>query len=232
MIDIITFYLGGRDKYLTSNMTAAIVAKIYSEVPITHHLILQGCEDPDLPSSHINSGHVKIHRWEENIGLGLGLERIKSELTHPYCMKLDDDAKILDPEQFAIHFEAIVDIAPDMVWSPYPVGLIGNPGGVHTNPKQHTTHYSDSTDTWYTFRMVPHIGGFARISPTQYILDCPFPDDRSDTASGAEDGVFSTWCKNNGVPMAYLENALVVEHQESTLGQHKRYGKAYFGNRT
>jgi hypothetical protein len=57
-----------------------------------------------------------------------------------------------------------------------------------------------------------------------------WPNDSSH-AAGREDVNFSEFCGIRGIPMYYLENALVVEHQESTLGQHARYGENYFKGR-
>jgi len=85
--------------------------------------------------------------------------------------------------------------------------------------------YSVETDTYYTFRKVHHVGGFARIMPVEYFKQINF------TNTHSEDTECSTWCNNNNIPMYYLENALIVEHQESTLGQHARYGEKYFKGR-
>jgi hypothetical protein len=72
---------------------------------------------------------------------------------------------------------------------------------------------------------VNHIGGFARISPSEIYQQIHFTDNHN------EDGEFSNFCNSMNIPMFYLENDLVVQHQESTLGQHQRYGEGYFGKR-
>jgi hypothetical protein len=66
------------------------------------------------------------------------------------------------------------------------------------------------------------LGGFARIAPKEHLLNTRFSDDHS------EDSEFSGNCNTNNIPMYYLENGLIVEHQETGLGQQARYGKEYF----
>jgi hypothetical protein len=122
----------------------------------------------------------------------------------------------------------IARIKPDIVFSPYPVGLINNPGGPRGN--RHEVIYSEVTDTYYTLRYVSHVGGFARISPS-FTKNWKFDNDLIPGISGSEDSQFSLKCQQLNIPMAYLENAIVVEHQESTLGQHSRYGNNYFNGR-
>ena len=109
--------------------------------------------------------------------------------------------------------------------------LINNPGGVPRLAPQFVS-YGSETDTFYTLRPVDHVGGFARIAPRELVKDWVLASDRNiPGASGNEDIQFSRLCVQNNIPMYYLENALIVEHQESTLGQHARYGKDYFGER-
>ena len=79
--------------------------------------------------------------------------------------------------------------------------------------------------------MVHHVGGFARISPREVVKDWVLAPDLMEGQSGNEDGQHSSRCLDENISMAYLENAIIVEHQESTLGQHKRYGEDYFGKR-
>lgn len=231
MIDLYTFYLGGRPKYLQRCIDSISTAVMQTDSEIVHHICLQGCKlEPHIYIPRIGNYTINIHHWESNIGIGLGINKIKSEFKYPYCMKIDDDC-LIHSSFFFNHVKELNEQLVGCVYSPYPVGLINNPGGVHSNPKQHSVIYSDKTDTWYTLRRVPHVGGFARISPTQLIVDCEFLEDLSQTQSGNEDGVFSNFCNSRNIPMYYLENALVVEHQESTIGQHKRYGTEYFGKR-
>jgi hypothetical protein len=229
MISFYTFYTGGRPHYLANLLWH--IAKM--DKSIEHHLVLQGCQLEDCITKTMLS-NTTLHEWNKNYGIGEGINKIKKKFIYPHCMKLDDDCRIYSDGNygyFLTHIKQVIKIMPTAVFSPYPVGLINNPGGVHTSPKQHMTKYGKDTNTHYTFRKVPHIGGFARCCPTKYIKDCNFPNDLSEKASGNEDGIFSQYCNERNIPMFYLENALVVEHSESTLGQHKRYGTQYFGER-
>jgi len=56
---------------------------------------------------------------------------------------------------FFVHVMAVHKIVPNAVFSPYPVGLIGHPGG--DKGERHFVKYSEETDTYYTFRCVPHV---------------------------------------------------------------------------
>lgn len=179
---------------------------------------------------------IKFTNAPVNVGIGLGLEKMKEtfitdENRHEFdtVIKIDDDCVIRSPD-FLDHVSEIRDGFPSLVFSPYPVGLINNAGGP---PKvgDHHTWYGEKTDTWYTFRPVVHVGGFCRVSPADLFFDFTFPDDLNEEGSGWEDGHFSRLCMEKNIPMRYLENGLIVEHQESTLGQHMRYGEEYFGKR-
>jgi hypothetical protein len=183
------------------------------------HLCCQGV-DPDY---HIDkSSWITIHKWDKNIGIAAGMNKVIPQIDADIVMKMDEDCRLISNN----FFDYITDISitnPDLVYSPYPVGLINNPGGV--KGIRHETAYSDYMRIWYTYRIVDHVGGFARIMPGKFVKAMlPLQDDLGiPGASGNEDIQVSTFCKQNGIKMAYLENAIVVEHQESTLGQHKRY---------
>lgn len=243
-IDIITLSMG-REKYLqrclssmmnyatdmTCNENKCSIGK--DPLTINHYIFLQGCSLgnvkpwPDWPGAHKYFTHIITE--PKNIGVGAALNKFKG-LIDPksdFVMKMDDDCQIISKGFFA-HLDNIRLITQDIplkVISPYPVGLIGNPGGVPA--QSHHVRYHADSDNYYTFRKVHHIGGFARISSTQAFLNCPFVDDLGQGHSGNEDGVFSTYCNQNNIPMFYLENAMIVEHMESTLGQKARY-KDYF----
>lgn len=165
--------------------------------------------------------YTKIIKWSENCGSGEANNRLikicKGDIIH----KLDDDALPYGDEYFKHVIELIKITNYKCILSPYPVGLINNPGGVLS--KDHTVIYGELTDTYYTLRKVPHIGGFARIMPGYIAKNCTWPYDYNPNTSGNEDTYFSNYCSQNNIPMFYLENSIIVEHQESTLGQKIRY---------
>lgn len=206
----------GRDKYLKDAL---------SYVPqgdVEHYVILQGCSRPNW---HIPI-RFKVEEWPANVGIAIGMNKILPKLTGDLIMKMDDDCKIISPN-FCTHIREIASLRPDIAFSPYPVGLIRNPGGVKAI--SHEVIYSKELDTYYTLRYVDHLGGFARISPA-FTKEWVFDNDLIQGQSGNEDAQFSRKCQSIGMKMAYLENAIIVEHNESTLGQHKRYPD-YFKDR-
>jgi glycosyltransferase involved in cell wall biosynthesis len=171
---------------------------------------------------------IKIHRWESNCGAGEANNRLIKECSGEILCKLDDDALPYGDDYFK-HIKEIYKITEGKcIYSPYPVGLINNPGGVPS--KEHYLLYSKNTDTYYTFRKVFHIGGFARVMPSSIAKSFVWPYDYSPSNSGREDVNFSEYCKSKNINMFYLENAIIVEHLESTLGQKERY-KSYFNER-
>jgi GT2 family glycosyltransferase len=233
MISVITLTMG-REKYLM-DLIDSIMMQNYDESRgfFEHIICFQGSEPSDDLEAffeHISGVEypLKTVMNETNEGIGFGLNKAKEHI-HPdstLVMKADDDCVLRSPDFFE-HVYAVMNELQEAVISPYPVGLIGNPGGVLSNDRK--VIYGEPLDTYYTLRRVNHVGGFARISPTKLFKDFDFPYDKSDTASGWEDGHFARAMVAQGIPIYYLENALIVEHNESTLGQHARYGEAYFG---
>lgn len=134
-------------------------------------------------------------------------------------VKLDDDA-IIRSDNYFTHVRAIHELIPDSVFSPFPVGLIGNFGGVQSTERH--VQYSNKTDVYYTFRKVPHVGGFGRIVPASIARNFVWQD-----MGEGEDTQFSKM--TNNIKKYYLENALIIEHAESTLGQAERFGNKYRG---
>lgn len=216
MISVYTITMG-RELYL--NRLFESVKKYGGDISkIEHHVMFNGC----APSKKIHSSYGYFHNQEkEVIPVGAAMNKIVPKLTGNLIMKMDDDCVIRSPDFFD-HVQAISELIPGFVFSPYPVGLIGNPGGVPS--KDHFVSFSEKTNTYYCFRIVDHIGGFARISPADVAKNVKVKD-----TGHNEDVEFSTYCKQNNIPMVYLENALIVEHQESTLGQHERYPNYFKG---
>jgi len=226
MISIYTFTLG-RDYYLKNLIRSIETLGGHSDYE--HHICFQGVEPSKEMKFYLeHKSKIKVHIWEENIGIAEGMNRIIPQLKGDIIIKMDDDC-IIKSGQFLKHIEEVSKVFPNAVFSPYPVGLIGNPGGPRGHA--HTVKYSEEMDTYYTLRMVNHVGGFARVAPAHVGKDWQFEPDLMEGQSGNEDGQHSQKCLMKNVPMAYLENAIIVEHQESTLGQHERYGEDYFNGR-
>jgi hypothetical protein len=229
-IDILTLSMG-RDFYLNKNIES-IKRNLHDEVDIVQHIVLQGVGSSiNFDNYETKNYKIKVHKLEKNIGCGMGNNYIKSFLRDDgFIHKMDDDCEIVSHNYFIKLFYLLKMLPEKFSFSPYPVGLINNPGGVQKR-SEHIVAYSKEIDQYYTLRPVHHIGGFARINPVKLFKEYIFPDDLSDKDSGVEDISLSNYCQQHGIPLFYLENALVVEHMESTLGQHKRYGETYFGKR-
>ncbi len=231
MISIYTFALT-RDLYLERLIESIKTSSV--NVPFEHHIAFQGVK----PNTELlrffehltDSGYpVRVHMWDRNYGTGEGNNRILKVVNGNIIIKMDDDCIVRSPDFLETVME-IHRLIPTAVFSPYPVGLIRNSGGVPPSAA-HIVKHSPRYDAFYTLRPVAHIGGLARIMPRSSIADFVWPDDYNQNTSGIEDSRFSDHCNASGTPMYYLENALIVEHQESTLGQHCRYGADYFGTR-
>lgn len=221
MLSIYTFTLG-REYYL-NNLLRSIKQQNLTGIDIEHIVVCQGV---NIDSAN-KSDFTKFVYWDKNVGIAEGMNRILPTLKGDIIIKLDEDALLYGTEFFQ-HVLHVVDQKPDAVWSPYPVGLIRNPGGPYG--LDHEVIYSPTSNTYYTLRKVNHVGGFARISPG-HTKQWKFDNDLSQGQSGNEDVQFSGKCKHYGIEMFYTENTLIVEHQESTLGQHTRYGESYFKGR-
>jgi len=188
------------------------------------HIGVQGNNKLDIEDNDF----IKIHKWETNCGAGEANNRLISYCNGDIICKLDDDALPYGEDYFK-HIKEIFKLTEgNCVFSPYPVGLINNPGGVLS--KNHKVIYGKDTDTYYTLRKVHHIGGFARIMPSKIAKSFTWPYDYSPYNSGREDVNFSEYCNSKNFEMFYLENSIIVEHMESTLGQKQRY-QNYFKER-
>ena len=212
----------GREFYLRNLLTSFDKLSNWQKHEVRYHIVYQGIpSDEFLNFLRKFKFNILLSTTEYVHSIGAIMTKFKNDVKSDYFWKLDDDAKLCS-DNMLDHIEALCSIYPDAIFSPYPVGLINNPGGVPS--KQHHVIYSGKNDTFYTLRKVAHIGGFARIMPG-YLLDrIHFSDSHSEDTECAS--VFNAL----NLPMYYLENSLIVEHQESTLGQHERY-KNYFNNR-
>jgi glycosyltransferase involved in cell wall biosynthesis len=227
-ISIVTLTMG-REKYLLDCIDSVFndLDRCDSIIDYEHHVVFQGIKPSKITKNRINNNFCILHEWPENAGIGEGLNRIMPELKGNLILKLDEDAKIIS-QNFFEQALAIHKRFPDAIWSPYPVGLISNGGG----PKgyKHDVWWNKDNDIYYTRRHVQHVGGFARFSPAKLSKNFIFQNDLIKGVSGDEDGQFSSYCNRNNIPMFYLENGLVVEHNSSTLGQIARFPE-YFKDR-
>lgn len=223
MFDIITI-TGGRTTYL-NRLLKSISLQDHSLV-INHTIVFQdNCFQKEfsvgVPQEYLEK--LTIIKREDKRSVGKILNETRPDgKASPYTIKFDDDAMIRS-QNFFFHALEVTQLIPESVFSPFPVGLINNMGGVQSSDRR--VIYGDMSDTYYTFRKVNHVGGFARVSPTNLMKSVSFSDSHN------EDTEFSSYCSQKGVGMFYLDNALIVEHQESTLGQHARYGESYFKGR-
>jgi hypothetical protein len=236
-LSIVTFTIGGRDQYLVQAVNSVyqdIKTCIDKSIKIEHHIILQGCVIDSNTKitlsqiSEIESYKIVIHEWAKNIGIGAGLNKIIPQCNGDLIFKMDDDCKIISKD-FFYHSTSIHKRFPQSCFNPYPVGLISNAGG----PKgfKHSVWWNKDNDNIYTRRHVNHLGGFSRFTPANIVKAFIFPDDLIHGISGSEDGSFSNYCNNNKIEMFYLENKIVVEHNNSTIGQ-KIKDPDYFKSRT
>lgn len=230
MISICTFTLG-RTYYLDRLIVSVIESARSYAGEVEHHIGFQGVCPADstlaLLRNHDARGlRFEIHEWPQNLGLSLGMNRIIPSLRGEILIKMDDDC-LIQSRRFFEHVEAVHKLKPLAFFSPFPAGLLGKVvGGVPGSRRR--VEYSAMTDTYYTFRPVTHLGGLCRISPTRLVQGWVLT--HNPRGSGNEDTQYSALCRAEGIEMYYLENALIVEHQETALGQQIRY-EQYFRER-
>ena len=189
---------------------------------VHHHIVFNGCSvesiDPIHPSYNVTFyQHNSFETLEFNLNKYLPLMGAEDD---DIVVKFDDDVIVSSPDFFN-HVKCIMSLIPNAVISPFPVGLINNLGGPASNDRQ--VIYGKDTDTFYTLRKVNHVGGFARITRYKNYKNFMF------TSVNGEDVNFSNTHKH--LEFFYLENSLIVEHCESTLGQHARFDNTYFKGR-
>lgn len=224
MISIYTFTMG-RELYLKRLIES--IKMLGGNGEFEHHICFQGATPSDefqdyLEDLHKNSYPLITHFWDKNYGANIGAAKIIPLLSGDPILKIDDDGLLVSGNFFR-HIRAIYELVPDSAFSAFPVGLIGHVGGIsggYFKARNRFVKYCEETDTHYTFRETDLLGGLARITPSKILKQIKWPD----TLKPISDIVFSRACGMNKVPMYYLENALVIEHQESSLGQEQRYG--------
>jgi hypothetical protein len=225
-IFVYTFSLGRWD-YLEKCILSIANAKLYYNGHIRHLIFLQGISLP-IEYNYLKGFAIFI---ENNTNEGIALSINKAMLyvnDDEIIMKCDDDCKIIG-DHFFNTVGYINNTFPSLVFSPFPVGLINNLGG--SKMISHEVHYWKDSDIYLTFRRTEHIGGLCRVSPNITKNWLLITDKNVAGFSGNEDIQFAHLSIQHNLPMAYLENNLIIEHQESTLGQHSRYGNSYFTGR-
>ena len=232
-ISIFTLTLG-RTYYLDKLLASVIEAARSFSGRIEHHVCFQGVEPEattmSLAAAHGVEGlHIEIHRWPENLGIAMGMNRIIPELRGAILIKMDDDC-LIQSSRFFQHVCAVSTLMPRAFFAPFPAGLLGDVVGGVPKIRRRSVVYSAETDTYYTLRPVDHLGGFCRISPASLVRGWVLDADIFEGGSGSEDTQYSDRCRRGGIEMYYLENALIVEHQETALGQRARY-QGYFSDR-
>lgn len=173
----------------------------------------------------------EIVYMEKNIGLvhgqNMAIDRCKGNL----LVKIDNDSRVLSKD-IDKHIKAIYRCTGfQYVLSPFPIGLIRNLGG--TKRYGFEIYYSEETDRYYTLGLTKNVGGLFRCMPREILAKVDgWKDYKFDVEQPLPEDVFiSGKILSAGYKIAYIENDCVVEHQESTLGQHERYGDAYFQGR-
>src|SRR5688572_12507656 len=229
MISIYTFTLG-RTHYLDKLIASVVESARSYPREVEHHICFQAVSPAGSTLALVRNHGAKglrfaIHEWPQNLGVAMGMNRIIPALGGEVLIKMDDDC-LIQSRHFFEHVEAVSVLKPTALFSPFPAGLLGDVvGGVPGSRR--SVGYSPTTDTYYTFRPVTHLGGFCRVSPARLVRGWVLEPDLLRGASGSEDTQYSARCRREGIEMYYLENALIVEHQETALGQRVRYDQ-YF----
>ncbi len=201
-----------------------------------HVIVDQGSSDGTKEYlESLKSRYPKVD-WEivylkENIGIAEGQKAATQRCNGNILIKIDNDCRVLS-RHIDKHLAAIYRLTGlDYVLSPFPLGLIGNLGGVPRVGFE--IYYSEDMDRYYTLGLAERIGGLFMCLP-RVILDktggwLGYSEKYKDPKKHMYDDVYiSEKIKGAGFKMAYIENDCAVEHQESTLGQHERYGDGYF----
>ena len=241
-ISVITFTLGGRDRYLFRCLDSVYQKEIDEQytypvnnndcVKIEHHIIFQGA----TPSSEI-TGCLKTYRqseyytliphiWDTNIGIGAGLNKILPSCKGELIFKMDDDCEIVSKD-FFLRAYTLHKRFPNSVFSPLPCGLLRSPGGPPA--LSHKVWWDKTSDIIWTKRIVNHVGGFARFAPKTIMGKFKFSNDLIPGISGTEDSQLSSYCNSNNIEMFYLEDGLIVSHQETCYGQLLRNPEYFVG---
>lgn len=216
-----SFFTGtiDRENYLKKCIDA-FVQNVSPNFDYEHHILFMGKKPSNDMLEYLNNirseyvSKIIIHHWN-NIEKGSPvMGKMRKFYTGDWFCKLDDDCIIRSPD-YLKHVSEIINLKGQCSFSGFPVGLINNFGGVQS--KEREVVYSKLLDVYYTLRKVNHIGGFGRITPMSVLQKVNFRPDVNE-----EDGDISSYCRSHNIPQYYLENAIIIEHYESTLGQSER----------
>lgn len=205
------------------------------------HVIYLNCDDEEdakrtfgIITQVTPNSIILFDEPKRNIGIASALNKCHEYISESggcdLVLKMDDDVIIYNTQDFFLTAMEIHshEKLKNTVFSPYPVGLINNPGGP---PASAPRFVYKSIYGPLTFRPVNHIGGMCRFVPFEIFKSFRFNPDLIPGISGDEDGQLSRYCLKEGIQMCYLENKLVVEHAYSTLGQIVHDGD-YFSGRS
>lgn len=228
---ILTITLGKRIEYFSKTIWALNNAILSHRSGRFKLIVCIDNNDPVVLKSIQNiTEHIKhridllIVQNKDSIGIAQSINNCMQDIhDNDLVLKLDDDCKIVSYLDFFQNAGILHKIMPELVFSPFPVGLINNLGGPPKNSKNRKVIYYKKGGLILTLRPTNHVGGFARFAPAKFLKSCKLNNDLIQGISGSEDGQFSQYCLKNNIDMAYLENGLIVEHIDSTLGQIVKY---------
>jgi|GEM_PF-1378992 len=200
-------------------------------LPYQHVILNQGVNDPDfisfLNNLANNNNNIEIVHSDENLGINAGCKKCVSMCTGDLIVKLDEDMRIVSDDFLKHLLAAYNTVGEPVALTAFPAGFIGEPGGV-PGRFGHSVYYSKETDTYYTIRWVHYLGGYCECIPRMiYEIAKPLDGFRGRKRSSGQDVYISRRMRKAGFRLGYFENACIVEHQESTLGQETRF-RDYF----
>jgi GT2 family glycosyltransferase len=167
---------------------------------------------------------IKVIHEAENIGINDGCKKCAGLCRGDLIIKLDDDMLIVSDDFLENLLAACNAMAEPVVLSPFPVGIVGFTGGV-AGRYGHSIYYARELDVYYAIRWVHYAGGCCLVMPRIAIEKAaPFDDFHGAKGASEHDAVIAGKFRKAGFRIGYMENACVVEHQESTIGQWARSG--------
>jgi GT2 family glycosyltransferase len=200
-------------------------------LPYQHVILNQGVKDKDfvsfLDGVAKKHQHIKVIHAPENLGINQGCKKCVSQCSGDLIIKIDEDMKIIS-EDFLKHLLAVYNaIGEPVALTAFPAGFTGHPAGV-MGRFGHSVYYSKETDTYYAIRWVHYLGGYCECIPKMvYEIAKPLDGFKGKKKSSGQDVYISRRMRKAGFRLGYFENACIVEHQDSTLGQEARL-KEYF----
>lgn len=157
----------------------------------------------------------------ENLGIAVGSNQALDAIGDAYdiIIKIDNDCYPLTSgwlEQFVELYKR----THRMAFSPYPEGLLDNPGG--------SPRYAYGNLNGHLLGLVQHLGGLCMVCPAEFYAD--FRWDETTPKHFIYDLLFSQYLTRQGYGLAYVEDIRVSHGPKGTLGQYKDYPE-YFQKR-